>query len=534
MRILAVIPACEGSVVFPNKNMRVIQGKPLIYYSIHNALSSEYVSDVIVTSNSNEILSLAHSMGVKTRMRSEDLCNVLTSLDRVVWDVFDQLSISDYEYVVTMQPISPTLKTSTLDAAIRKTIEQDYDTMISVKNQSQFFWRQEGDEYIPLQKERMNRNLLPPFYMETGAFLITRSSCISSNTRIGSRVGLYELSGDEAIDINNFGDLKLAENALIRKDTAIFVNGNNQIGMGHITRMLQIADELFTKPDFYFDQNVTDKSAFGKTTYNLIPVDGKRGFIDRIKRKKYDLILNDVLNTSEGYMKELRQSASSKIINFEDEGEGTVYADLVFNALYEKEAGDNIVSGYRYYVIPKQFLIYQPVEISERVNNVIVTFGGADPENYTEKILNLALEEKYRNLHFYCILGAANQHIDILDDRYSKDNITIMQNIDNMAEIMSGCDAAVSSRGRTCFELAALGIPTLSIAQHEREEQHTFICEENGFLCLKARPEQKEIEEAFDKLLFMDRHERLDMQNKMLSYDLRNGRRNVVDRMLSF
>ena len=57
MRILAVIPACEGSTVFPNKNMRVIQGKPLIYYALRNALQSAFVTDVIVTSNSNETFS---------------------------------------------------------------------------------------------------------------------------------------------------------------------------------------------------------------------------------------------------------------------------------------------------------------------------------------------------------------------------------------------------------------------------------------------------------------------------------------------
>ena len=42
MRILAVIPACEGSVSLPNKNLRVINGKPLIYYVIRNARNSRY------------------------------------------------------------------------------------------------------------------------------------------------------------------------------------------------------------------------------------------------------------------------------------------------------------------------------------------------------------------------------------------------------------------------------------------------------------------------------------------------------------
>ena len=49
MKILAVIPARAGSKGIPNKNIRIISGHPLIYYSIKNALSSTLITDVIVT-----------------------------------------------------------------------------------------------------------------------------------------------------------------------------------------------------------------------------------------------------------------------------------------------------------------------------------------------------------------------------------------------------------------------------------------------------------------------------------------------------
>ena len=51
MKILAVIPARAGSKGIPNKNIRIIGGHPLIYYSIKNALNSEYITDVIVTTD---------------------------------------------------------------------------------------------------------------------------------------------------------------------------------------------------------------------------------------------------------------------------------------------------------------------------------------------------------------------------------------------------------------------------------------------------------------------------------------------------
>lgn len=75
MKILAVIPACEGSKVFPNKNIRIVNGKPLIYYVINNAKNSKYIDDVIVTTNSSEIIGIAKQMGVMTKLRDDRLCN---------------------------------------------------------------------------------------------------------------------------------------------------------------------------------------------------------------------------------------------------------------------------------------------------------------------------------------------------------------------------------------------------------------------------------------------------------------------------
>ena len=55
MKILAVIPARAGSKGIPNKNIRMIAGHPLIYYAIRNALSSQFITDTIVTTDSPDV-----------------------------------------------------------------------------------------------------------------------------------------------------------------------------------------------------------------------------------------------------------------------------------------------------------------------------------------------------------------------------------------------------------------------------------------------------------------------------------------------
>ncbi len=529
MRILAIIPACEGSVTLPNKNMRIVQGKPMIYYVINNALHSEYITDIIVTTNSNDIITLADHMGVMTRKRDLSLSKPTVSLDKVIWDVFNQLNLEDYDVVVTMQSISPTLKVETLDLAFQYFYEQGFDSLISVKNQQHFYWYKQGDILIPTQSVRMNRHQLPPFYVETGAFLITKACFVKKDTRLGEKVGIYELLGDEALDVDSFGDLRQVENAMSRHSTAIFVNGNHIIGLGHISRVLQIADELFTKPDIYYDQECTERESFGVTAYPLIPVEGTEGFLKAIAGKQYDIVINDILNTKISYMERLREAAgSARIINFEDEGEGAVYADAIVNALYETKTAPNVICGYEYFILSKLFLIYDPIIIKKKVENVLVSFGGADPRNYSEIILRIATQPEYEDVHFQMVFGRANKEYDHLKAFEESPNISVLYDIDNMAEVMSKCDMAISSRGRTCFELAALGIPTLSIAQHKREEMHEFVCEENGFLCLSSDSAEEGIWEAVRTLIRSDRSKRLDMQNKMLSHELRNGRKNVA------
>ena len=530
MRILAVITACEGSELLPNKNMRLINGKPMIYYVINNAKKSKYITEVIVTTNSNEIISISKQMKVMTHLRSRTLCNCSVSVDEVVFDVFKVLNIDDYDYVVTMQSISPALNVESLDDAIEKIVQKQCDTVISVTNRSHFYWEIKYNEAHPVQSERKNRHQLPAFYMETGGFFVSTSENIKHGRRIGDKVELYELNDDEAIDVYTFGDLKQVESIMSRSLTAFYVNGNSEIGLGHISRVLQIADELFSKPDIYFDENQTDIGTFGETCHNLISVNGESDFLSHVSQKNYDTVINDILSTDMEYMKQLRKIVPrAKIVNFEDDGEGASYADVVINALYESKSTNKFKNGYRYYILPKSFLVYEPIKIHKFVKNIVATFGGADPQGYTDKLLEIAVREKYRGLHFYVIIGVAKYNANQLKKYEQYDNITILYNIDYMAEIMNKADLAITSRGRTCYELASLGVPTISIAQNKRELKHKYICADNGFFCLGINATKDEIQKKIDDFLNMPYENKIDIQKLLLKNDLRNGRARVIE-----
>ena len=527
MKILAIIPARAGSKGIPNKNIRILNGKPLIYYSIMNALSSNYITDIIVSTDSPEIGIIAAQMGVKCRIREASLCGDAITLDSVVFDAIPK--DIDWDYIITMQPTSPTLKVATLDAAIKFAIDNGLDTLISAVNRPHLSWGEKDGVKYPNYTKRLNRQYLPPCYFETGAFVISKSSVVSERTRIGPSVDVYNLSDDEAIDIDSFEDLEVARNVLAKKNVAIYVNGNNKRGIGHIYRALEIADEFNCKPDIYYDVNQTDVKVFGTTTHTLIPVNGIAELFKICEKKQYAFFINDILTTSIDYMIGLRSVLpKAKLINFEDDGEGQVKADLVFNALLSHNDLPNVFAGEKYYIAGKSFMFYNPIEIKEKVSRMFIAFGGADPQNYSDRLLRIVSKQEYQNYEFIVVLGRAKHNIETLLKYNEFPNIRVLYDVKNMPELMSSCDVAVTSRGRTGYELAILGIPSIAMAQNEREEKHGFVCNENGFTYIGLNPDDEIIETNLKMYLNMSKKSRQRFHEMLLSHDLKGGRERVM------
>ena len=526
MKILAIIPARAGSRGIPNKNIRIVGGHPLIYYSINNAKKSKYITDIIVSTDSLEVKQIANQMNVKVKDRAERLCGDSITLDSVIYDAIPKEI--KWDYIITMQPTSPTLTTETLDSAIKYTIDNDLETVISGINSPHLTWGEKDGKKIPNYEERLNRQYLPPCYYETGAFVISKYQIVTENTRIGKLVDIYEIPENESQDIDTFADLQSAELTLEFKKVAIYVNGNNEIGTGHIYRALELADEFYCKPDIFYDTNQTDVSIFGKTTHNLIPVNGVEELLIKCKENQYNIFINDILSTTSKYMIELKNVLpNAKIINFEDDGDGILNADIVFNALYSDNNIKHVYSGEKYYLCPKMFLYYDPIIIKDKVKNILISFGGADPQNYSDRLLKIISKEEYKKYHFTVILGKAKKNVkDLLE--YNSENIEILYDVKNMPEIMSKNDIAITSRGRTGYELSLLGIPSIAMAQNFREEKHSFVSNENGFSYIGLNPSDEIIEGTLKLYLNLSSESRKELQKKLLSHDLRNGRKRIM------
>lgn len=196
--VLVVIPARGGSKGIPRKNLRILGGKPLIYYSIKNALSIEgYNVDCYVSSDDDEINLLAKKFGAKTLLRNKNISYDQTTLDPVIYDAYNHAIKTEnrkYDYVITLQPTSPLLQKETIEKALFKMDEDKIDTLISGVHDVHLSWIKKDGEFFPNYNERVNRQFLPESYKETGGFVITKEKFITEYSRIGNNVQIFPLS----------------------------------------------------------------------------------------------------------------------------------------------------------------------------------------------------------------------------------------------------------------------------------------------------------------------------------------------------
>lgn len=494
MKTLIVIPARGGSKRIPRKNVRIMCGQPLICYSIENAKSlRENMNmdvDVAVSTDDEELGGIVEKRGVEVIARPKELATDKVTLDPVIYHAvcfMEEKKGYKYDTVITMQATSPTLKITTIQKAIEYFENSEWDTLISATNKPHLSWGKKDGVIVKNYEKRLNSQELPANYLETGGFLITRRECVSEAGRIGEKVNIFEISEDEAIDIDTYSDWVLAENILRRKKIMFRTVGKRQVGMGHVYRCLTLAYKLTGHEILFVASSDSDIGIekIKESNFPVVSVENEIEFENILQKEKPDILVNDILDTSTEYMQMVSKYAK-RVVNFEDVGSGAKYADAVINALYEK--GDKLHNEYygsKYFCIRDEFLEERAKEFSDEVENILIIFGGADPSDLTGRLYDICkvLHTKHPNINFHFLLGFAYPYGDRIVSS-EEDKIYVHKDVKRVSSYMARMDLAVTSQGRTVYELASMGVPSIVLAQNEREAEHVFAGIQNGFINL--------------------------------------------------
>jgi spore coat polysaccharide biosynthesis predicted glycosyltransferase SpsG/CMP-N-acetylneuraminic acid synthetase len=537
MRTLIVIPARGGSKRIPRKNVRLMCGRPLIYFALQNAKSlKEYMEvDIAVSTDDEELGGIVSKLGVDVIVRPKELATDRVTLDPVINHALlemENMNHVKYDTVITMQATSPTLKPETLRRAIEFFHHAAYDTIISAMNNPHLSWREENGVIIKNYEKRLNSQELPKNYVETGGFLITKRECVSEQGRIGQKVSIYEISVDEAVDIDTEADWIVAESILRRKKIIFRTVGKQQLGMGHIYRCLTFAYKL-TGHQFLFVIDEDSEMGIRKVQESFFPVKivkNDNEFEQLLIDYEPDILVNDILDTTEEYMKMVTKYVQ-RVVNFEDIGAGAKYADAVINALYERgEKLHNEYYGSKYFCIRDEFLEEVPKEFSEAVENIMIIFGGADPSDLTARLYEICktLHTKYPSVQFHFITGFAYENKNkIATDE--ENNIYIHNDVKRVSAYMSKMDLAITSQGRTVYELASMGVPAIVLAQNKREAEHVFAGIQNGFINLGIGSEQDATTIIQTTRWLIDTPKvRKEMRNLQLAKEFHKGQQRVI------
>jgi len=264
-------------------------------------------------------------------------------------------------------------------------------------------------------------------------------------------------------------------------------DGGTKLGTGHIVRQLMVAKELkkkiaqaeieFLMKDIPEGVKRVEKEGFSVKkilkTANLISE--AEQIVEYLKNKNPDLLILDVLNTSKKYI-EILKKLKTKIVSFDDHSEGKYLADLRFNILeLDREApADNLFEGPEYVTLHPVYADYhqRKKEIRNQANKILVTFGGSDPGNLTNKVLK-ALEKINRKLEIYVIVGFAfSYNGELKNIKNSRHRIELYKNISpqKMAEFMFRCDIGIGDGGLTQYEFACIGLPALIICEEVKHQ----------------------------------------------------------------
>ena len=221
-KVLAIIPARGGSKGLSNKNIYPLIGKPLIGWIIEEAVKCESISELVVSTDSQEIADIANGYGAKTPfLRPDWLSKDSTPGIEPIIHAIEYYQENHFrpDITVCLQCTAPLTKQHHIDEAIQKFKQSNFETMVSVCSaQENPYWMvsinpEEKIEYLLEQKDEFyQRQNLPKAYSFNGAIYIAWTDALLKEKKwVTNNTGAYVMDHRSSFDVDTIEDIKALE-----------------------------------------------------------------------------------------------------------------------------------------------------------------------------------------------------------------------------------------------------------------------------------------------------------------------------------
>ncbi|MCE7992599.1 MAG: acylneuraminate cytidylyltransferase family protein [Roseivirga sp.] len=226
MKILGLIPARGGSKGVPRKNIRLLNGKPLIHYTIDPARKSGVFSEILVSTDDDEIASVAEELGAKVRLRPAHLATDSSPTLGTVVHVLQECQDNGEGFgaVCLLQPTNPLRSVNVIRACVEKFERETSDSLISMRKVPHQFnphwaFEESREGFLKIATGETDiiprRQELPTAYYRDGSIYLTRTKVIlEQKSLFGKKMGFLDVTDEPYLNIDTMEDWKEAERVI--------------------------------------------------------------------------------------------------------------------------------------------------------------------------------------------------------------------------------------------------------------------------------------------------------------------------------
>lgn len=226
--VLAIVPARAGSKGLVGKNIKILCGKPLIAWSIEAGLKSQYIDELMVSTDGQDIADIAVEYGANVPFLRPDFLasDTATSFDAVK-HVIEQYEVRfgrKFDYIILLEPTSPLREDDDIDNMLEKIIahQDQFDSIISIG---------EVNEHPSIMKKIRDEHFLTPYvenlemksrrqdndaaYFPYGAaYIVKTDALLAQKTFYTQNNGFYKIKRYQCYEIDSIYDFLAIENIM--------------------------------------------------------------------------------------------------------------------------------------------------------------------------------------------------------------------------------------------------------------------------------------------------------------------------------